>query len=277
MHYTERFVRRCMDFEGMGWHTIFTDTPKVRSLPPVDLAAAFLRDADGRVGGNLRTLFPNAQVHLFPGLPREEEGIHAALHLARCLRSAGCMEQDPGECIETALRRPVIGDGGPGTRMGEKIIFHPGSGGSAKNHRPESWADLIRAIGSREAFRGLLPTLLLGPAEERLGALFEPLLREVKHEVLFSPGPDELPSFLKEGALFLGQDSGVTHLAAMSGLPTVALFRSSSVKMWRPLGPRVKVVEERRERLDVAAVIKEAESCLRMDDGVIIARPQERQ
>src|SRR3989304_8099377 len=81
IHYMLPFAGQCMDFEGMGWHTIFTDEPRVQNLPRIDIAAAFLRDADGKVRRNLQSLLPDAMVHVFPGLPQESEGIHAALHL----------------------------------------------------------------------------------------------------------------------------------------------------------------------------------------------------
>jgi len=41
----------------------------------------------------------------------------------------------------------------------------------------------------------------------------------------------------------VGHDSGITHLAAMLGAPTIALFKHSSVAQWRPLGPTVQVIE----------------------------------
>jgi ADP-heptose:LPS heptosyltransferase len=63
--------------------------------------------------------------------------------------------------------------------------------------------------------------------------------------------------------LYVGQDSGVTHLAAMIGAPTIALFRHSSVAQWRPLGPRVKVIEARESSPDlVEKVLKAADECL---------------
>lgn len=262
------FAGLCLDFEGMGWHTIFTDRPEVPKLPRLDIVAAFLRDVDGMVRRNLHLLFPDARVHVFPGLPAETEGIHAALHLARCLRRAGCTEVDPEECIEKALRAPLLRDGvaqglmgGPG--KGTRVIFHPGSGGREKNHSPQFWLDLIDILGNLVFSQGLHPTILLGPAEEGLRPLFEMRLRKVKHEVLISPAPEELVSLLSDGALFVGQDSGVTHLSAMLGVRTLALFRSSSIPMWRPLGPRVSVIQDKNDRIDISVVLKEAESCLK--------------
>jgi ADP-heptose:LPS heptosyltransferase len=262
--YLRPFARICLDFEGNGWHTLFTDRPELANLPEVDIAPVFLNDVDGKVKKNLESLLPGARVHVFPGLPGKKEEIHAALHLARCLRTAGCEIVNPEECVEQAISRPLLQDK-RGPQKGNRIIFHPGSGGREKNHPPEFWLSLIRNLSAPAFFRGLLPTLLLGPAEEGLRSFFEHRLQmDWNGAIFFSPDPEDLMSLLKEGALYIGQDSGVTHLAAMTGLPTIALFRSSSIKTWRPLGPRVRVLrDEMDERIDNSAVVKEAESFLR--------------
>jgi heptosyltransferase-3 len=49
-------------------------------------------------------------------------------------------------------------------------------------------------------------------------------------------------SLLTQSRLYAGHDSGITHLAAMLGTPTLAFFRSTSVIQWRPLGPKVRIV-----------------------------------
>ena len=41
---------------------------------------------------------------------------------------------------------------------------------------------------------------------------------------------------------FVGNDSGVTHLAAFLGIPTVAIFGPSSPKRWSPVGPATTVL-----------------------------------
>ena len=51
-----------------------------------------------------------------------------------------------------------------------------------------------------------------------------------------------LASLLRRCAAYLGNDSGVTHLAALAGVPTVALFGPSDPARWSPLGPRVTVL-----------------------------------
>jgi ADP-heptose:LPS heptosyltransferase len=121
------------------------------------------------------------------------------------------------------------------------LVLHPGSGSEAKNHPPEFWLELIRAL------RGTMPgrhvKLLLGPAEEWRFELFSGNLRDTGVAVHMHPKSDRLVRILEVACAYVGQDSGVTHLAALLGTPTMALFRSSSIHRWHPLGPCVKVVQ----------------------------------
>jgi ADP-heptose:LPS heptosyltransferase len=41
---------------------------------------------------------------------------------------------------------------------------------------------------------------------------------------------------LAHASLVVGNDSGVTHLAAVAGAPVVALFGPTDPALWRPLG-----------------------------------------
>ena len=53
----------------------------------------------------------------------------------------------------------------------------------------------------------------------------------------------ELAAVLERCTAFVGNDSGITHLAAAVGPPTVALFGPASVPIWEPRGDRVRVVQ----------------------------------
>jgi ADP-heptose:LPS heptosyltransferase len=53
----------------------------------------------------------------------------------------------------------------------------------------------------------------------------------------------ELAAILSRAALVVGNDSGVTHLAALSGAPTLALFGPFDPAYWSPIGPRVGLVD----------------------------------
>jgi len=52
----------------------------------------------------------------------------------------------------------------------------------------------------------------------------------------------DLAAVLERCALFLGNDSGVTHLAAAVGIAVVAMFGSASPPIWEPCGERVRAV-----------------------------------
>ena len=47
---------------------------------------------------------------------------------------------------------------------------------------------------------------------------------------------------LKESEGFIGNDSGISHLAAFTGVPTVVIFGPSSPKRWKPFGRSVEAV-----------------------------------
>jgi hypothetical protein len=48
-----------------------------------------------------------------------------------------------------------------------------------------------------------------------------------------------LAAVLARAGLFLGNDAGITHLAAAAGAPTLALYGPTDPALWAPVGPRV--------------------------------------
>jgi hypothetical protein len=118
------------------------------------------------------------------------------------------------------------------------VVIHPGSGSTAKNWPVERFAELASGLSAR----GLATLFVVGEVErERFSARdFEHLTAVATVKVC-----DDL-RILHETLLgaqaFVGNDSGPTHLAAMLGLPTVALFGGSDPVVWSPLGPGVRII-----------------------------------
>ena len=52
----------------------------------------------------------------------------------------------------------------------------------------------------------------------------------------------QLAAWLSSAKVFLGNDSGISHLAAAVGTPVVVYFRTSNAKVWAPRGPTVHVM-----------------------------------
>ncbi len=173
------------------------------------------------------------------------------------------MPVDPGKGLAKVDQRALLKRGGEAIQK-KRIVFHPGSGGKGKNHPPEFWRELIGKVTGRFPSPSLFRSVvLLGPAEEPLLPFFTGQVGGEQAEIHFAPELEQLPSILSQALLYVGHDSGITHLAAKLGTPTIALFKNSSVQQWRPLGPRVRVVESEKNRKTLMRkVLEEAGKCI---------------
>ena len=124
---------------------------------------------------------------------------------------------------------------------GKKIVIHPGSGSKKKNYPFDFWLDLFIHI-RKNSDPNMDICFLLGPVEEDMVTVIKHAGEMYDAEIVICPEKEELLSILNSANLYIGHDSGVTHLAAMLGIKTIALFKSSSVKQWHPLGPSVGVI-----------------------------------
>jgi heptosyltransferase III len=119
-------------------------------------------------------------------------------------------------------------------------MVHPGSGSWHKCVKAEILVPVIEAL-ERE---GREPIILEGPADHEM---VERLLIQIpRPPIVVRDLPlSVLAGLLSQVDLFLGRDSGVTHLAAVLGTPTVALFGPTDPRRWAPKGPAVIVVNEK--------------------------------
>lgn len=235
------FLRHCLDFERGGWHSIFLEEPDCKDLPfpEVERVISFLSDHDGKVKKGLSKCLRDIPIFSFPPFPPEEEKIHVALYLASCLEKSG-LPVNPEEALEEARRRPLLGKNKL-SRSEDVIVLHPGSGSKKKNHPPEFWIDLIKGKDLGIFHKRIL---LLGPAEEEWYQIIAKKLSGIEIEIVHSPDKDRLLSLLKNASLYIGHDSGITHLTAMLGTQTIALFKNSHPLQWAPLGPDVTVISD---------------------------------
>jgi len=115
----------------------------------------------------------------------------------------------------------------------DEVLVHPGSGAVAKNWPPARFAETIRALG-RPA------RLIVGEADVAAALALEDCLGHALPRLLNTP-LEELAARLAGCHAYLGNDSGVSHLAGLCGAPTVVLFGPTSPVVWSPLGPHVEV------------------------------------
>jgi len=120
------------------------------------------------------------------------------------------------------------------------VVIHPGSGGRRKCWYLENFVAIAKSLRARD----LEVLFLLGPAEvERLHPIEEAhmhgVARCVSHLSL-----TQVVGLLSCADAFLGNDSGVTHLAAGIGVRTFAVFGPTDPTIYRPIGPAVTVFQD---------------------------------
>jgi ADP-heptose:LPS heptosyltransferase len=87
---------------------------------------------------------------------------------------------------------------------------------------------------------------------------FEELMGRLKRFTLLPQNRSllELSRYLCTCRLFIGNDSGITHLAAYLGCPTVALFGPTDPRIWGPLGLRSRIIwKTKLEEISVDEVL----------------------
>jgi heptosyltransferase III len=119
--------------------------------------------------------------------------------------------------------------------VSDEVLVHPGSGSPAKNWPPERFAAVIRALDAPVR-------LVVGEADAAAGGAIESLLGRALPR-LDVPTLEELAARLAGCRAYVGNDSGVSHLAGLCGAHTVALFGPTNPEIWRPIGPDVHVLD----------------------------------
>jgi heptosyltransferase-3 len=186
-------------------------------------AVAYTRAADLVEG--LRAWVPRVIVHP----PAPAEGHHAAdWYSAPVAALAGRMRKaDP--CLAAPEEQ----------RHAEEILsalpdrflaVHPGSGSPAKNW--PGFTDLVRMAGAGEPW-----LLVQGPAD---ATACEPLARLPGMRPARALPIRVLGAVLARAGAYVGNDSGISHLAAAWGAPTLSLFGATDPRIWGPTGAFVE-------------------------------------
>lgn len=118
------------------------------------------------------------------------------------------------------------------------VVLHPGAGDDLRRWPLSRFAELSRRL----AQRGVLPVVPFGPEENELRGEFQQLHGN-SALVLSGLAMEELAALFSRARLFVGNDSGPTHLAAAVGCPVVAVFGPTRAEWWRPWTPFSRVVQ----------------------------------
>lgn len=164
-------------------------------------------------------------VQFHSALPPPGEQVHAADFFLK--QAGGRQPGDDGSAV------PRIAC--PQVSAGDFAVIHPFSGSSRKNWPMERFRELSLRLPNTVKWSA-------GPQEQLEGA--------VRFESLF-----ELACWLAGARVYIGNDSGITHLAAAAGAPTVAIFGPTDPAIWAPRGKRVRVVAGNLTEIEVDQVL----------------------
>jgi hypothetical protein len=218
--------------------------PLRAQIGPLDIALVYSTSRD--LVHRLAALVPRVLAH--DPTPPPGAG-HASRWLAVPLAGLGVnAAEDPPPCEPTADERAACASLA-GRLPSGFLAVHPGSGSPRKNWPADRFAALLDRTSPDR------PWLLVeGPADADAVAGLARMHGARRASEL---APRTLGALLSQAGAYVGNDSGVTHLAAAWGAPTLALFGPTSPDVWSPLGPRVRTLRSPSAAmagLDVEAV-----------------------
>jgi ADP-heptose:LPS heptosyltransferase len=146
------------------------------------------------------------------------------------------------------------------------IVIFPGSGSLGKNWPADRFSALAATLASESgilryadsALNDKACAVILGPAETSI----EPVFRKAGVPVLKGLDLPTVAAIARLASVFVGNDSGVSHLAAAVGAAGVVIFGPTDPARWRPLGPggdaSIRIL--RREPIDSIEVREVADA-----------------
>ena len=202
-----------------------------------NLIISYLYDPDGIFDNNLRRCGVENLIH---GPAQLDNDGQAARQLARPVGELGIEVVDlaakifpSAEDRQSAhdflrdLPRPIL-------------AIHPGSGSEKKNWPLKNWIDLGNSLLTRKSFRGSI-LVISGEADHAQAARLEVLWKN-EHVAFAKDLPLVHLAALLENSIFIGHDSGISHLAAAAGAKCILLFGPTDPAVWAPKNENVRVV-----------------------------------
>ena len=198
---------------------------------------SYLFDPDEIFANNLKRC---GVKNLVKASPQINDGEHAARQLARPLEQLGLFLEDPAAVLYPNKEDRMFAKKFLERSVRPLVALHPGSGGERKNWALENWRELGDWLV--DSMRPSTLLVVIGEADEsRAQQLKESW---AKRPVCFAqnlPLP-RVAALLEQCAAFIGHDSGISHLAAAVGAPSLLLFGPTDPEIWAPVGENVRTL-----------------------------------
>ena len=213
------------------------DAELARYFEAFDLVISYLFDPDGIFQHNVARCGVEVFIAASPKINNRE---HAVIQLARPLEQLGLALAEPAARLFSSAEDRAFASSFLGSASSAPIAIHPGSGSRSKNWAIINWQSLLTALSGRELL------LVGGEADEQpLGALRTGSVRRAVNLPL-----PQLAAVLQRCAVFVGHDSGISHIAAAVDTRCVLLFGPTNPEVWAPANPGVHVIRPATANLD---------------------------
>lgn len=209
-------------------------------LEDCDLAIGWMQDLDGKLNETLKAAGVREVIVRSPF----STAIQAMHQRDRFLEAINEAPSNDEGALLLAVTEPLLQLGRACLEAAELpigqplAVIHPGSGSAHKCMAQKILASVVAML----QISGATLVILEGPADREP---VERLLRSCANPPIVLKGLDVLTvaGVLAQAQLFVGQDSGVTQLAGLLGVRTVALFGPTDPARWAPRGAHVTVVQ----------------------------------
>jgi len=232
------FVENTMSLEGWPFSQLFLDSRQIEEATRnffLSFTAIFswYGHTQGKVTENLLSLSQGKlwTSRFFTG----QEQCHAVSYYLRCVNEKTL------RCSSFRFSQQTLMWGESfwqKQRWGESsqiLVLHPGSGGRGKRWASEGFRKVAQWWNTNHDGKTLI---LLGPAEEDECEEWRTI-----GEVVTNLSLAQVAVLLSRATLYLGNDSGVSHLAGMVGARGIVLFGPTQPQQWRPLGGNLSVIQ----------------------------------
>lgn len=235
--------------ERPGMHLLFCEgleapEPLKSFLSAYDVVLSYRPDPDGVFERSLGALGARLVLSQPPFPPPPPPKIHAADFALQLVARLGVPVPPTasGLCLtdaELALTQPFFTAYHVDPLKHLIVVVHPGSGSAAKRWPVENFVTLIETLESQPGVRTVIVT---GYAETDVLARLRSLIHAATPLVAENWPVLPTAALIAHATVFVGHDSGLTHLAAALRRPTVAIFGPTDPDIWKPRGEHVTVV-----------------------------------
>ena len=224
-----------------------------------DLIMSYLYDPDGIFESNLRRCGVENLIHR-PAKIGDHE--HAARQLARPLEELGLRASDFAPRIYHSTESRKFAEDFLRGMPRPILAIHPGSGSETKNWPIKNWIEFASRSGPFQSANGECGRLgkrsfliVAGEADETRCARLESEWKDRDVRLAKNLPLPHLAAVLDD-SIFVGHDTGISHLAAAGGARCILLFGPSDPGIWAPMNENVEVIRAVSGKLSDLGIIE---------------------